>query len=147
MWHVNILINNPWRFFSVFHVNMSDDDGVCLSPGYGAMFLCVPLFKTDVPEAETRATSVSMPIYLWLHGEVPRDGYFNIYRLITAYFMCTPFFLFCQFVRLPLLSPTFRPLPRLWFISPLSLSTSLIFVSPSSRLICSPHFWAFYDST
>lgn len=64
----------------------------------------------------------------------------NIYRLITACFMWTLLF-FCQFVRLspsqlPSLHPTFDS-------SVHTFSSSLIFVFPSSSLLCSTHLWSF----
>lgn len=38
------------------------------------LYLLYLLSKIDITEAEKKWTSVAMPVYIWLHDEVPNDG-------------------------------------------------------------------------
>lgn len=95
------------------------------------------LFQMDITEAETDWTSVSMPIYLWLHEEVPTDGW-SIFIDSWQHALCA-----CSFSVMPTPpSQLSTPLARLWYISPLSLSSPWIFVFSFLHLIHFPHFLA-----
>ena len=134
---------------SISNINVSEDAGwaICSSPGWRAVLHLLYLLVFKTVHCWT-----GEKVNLCFHADlslVTRRGakrrLVNIYRLITAGLIRTSVFL-CQFCTSPSSPLIFCLPPRLWIIGPLSLSTSLILVFPSSRLICSPSLPSLYDS-